>query len=298
MKKLFQKLSFVALAASIGFLYSCGEDEEVFDVPVITFSPVSGASVQVGEDLDVTVTVVAAGGFNVLRATNGTQTVEFPRGSQGVTMNADNTQAEVTITLGGEEVGEYTVTFTAVDDQDQVTEATYMFTTTSPDALIQTEIIFAAPLGNGASYSFYSVDDNTLYRHNDVMGTTAPVSSTIDLCYYYGNTDQASIVSPAMFPAAIFDISGWGTKNETAMIQVTNLSAEQFNALTTVADVEAVLESVSNEDAYLGYTGLSVNDIIAFETTSGTAGVFIVRALNTGFTGSIELEMILAKAAE
>ena len=63
-------------------------------------------------------------------------------------------------------------------------------------------------------------------------------------------------------------------------------------------DVEEVLERYEDSDAFAGYTGLEEGSIIAFETAGEIAGIFIVRSLSAGFSGSIELEMILAEEAE
>ena len=123
-------------------------------------------------------------------------------------------------------------------------------------------------------------------------------SQNIDFAYYYGQTDEASLVSPSEYPSSVFDISAWGTRNETAMIQVLNLSSEEFMALTTVKDVEDVLASVSDETAITGYSGLEEGTIIAFETADEIAGVLMVKTIDSGFSGSIEIEVILAQSAE
>lgn len=312
MKKLFQKLLFLALGASFVFLYSCGEDEEVLPAaPSLGVSAVngSGATVQNGGSIQATDSITFSftantpGGFNVLRWTGDVQSGEYSRTDIGAEAGETSPAIPefVIYTSENNEGGTASILFTLVDDESQSDTLTFTFSITeapSPVAKIQTAIILAAPLANGTSTSFYSVGENTLYSNQDVVGTAAAISPNIDLAYYYGNTDEASVVSPSIFPAAIFDISAWGTRNETAMVEITDLTEEQFNALETVADVEAILDAYSEVDAFAGYSGLEVGSTIAFETAGGISGIFIVKALTAGFTGSIELEMILAEAAE
>lgn len=305
MKKITQNLRSLLLAfTAVALLASCGEDDEVtFDNPTVDVvatvdgaTVTSGSEVEVGSTISFAVTITAQGGVNGLTVNN----TSYSRTQLGA--EAGDTQATFTITSELSELGEGTFAFQSVDDAGQVsTEFVFAVTVVapaSPDAKVQTAIILSAPDADGRETAFYSVAENLLYSHSDVTGTAAAVSQNIDFGYYYGNTDEASLVSPSNYPTAVFDISAWTVKNETAMIQVTDFTLEDFMALSTVADVEAVLESVSNETAVLGFTGLEVGTVIAFETAGEVAGILRVQSITTGFSGSIEVEMILAEAAE
>ncbi len=302
MRKITQNLLLLT-AVSLLVLTSCGEDEETLpNVPSVTLSAsVDGTAISSGDEVEVgtvitfTADIIAAGGVNTLWIGND------PVSRAELNVTAGATTASYSFTSSVDQEGNLSLEVYAVDDAAQESSRvtfSILGVITSPPAKVQTAIILAAPDADGNNTAFYSVDQNLLYSHNDVVGTAEAVSQNIDLAYYFGDTDEASLVSPSEYPAAVFDISAWTVRNETAMVQVVDFTNEEFMALTTVADVEAVLESVSDETAVLGFTGVEVGTVVAFETASGTAGVLRVQDLTTGFSGSIELEMILAEAAE
>lgn len=303
MRKITQNL--LLLTAASLFIFSCGEDEEpTASVPSVSVSASvdgtaisSGDEVQVGSVVDFTVSITAPGGVNGLTV-NGTSLSRTQLGAE-----AGDTDATYNFSSNAVEAADLgsilTTTVVAVDDLGQESaEVVFEINPASPVAKVQTAIILAAPDAEGDRDAFYSVAGNLLYSHNDVVGTSEAVSQNIDFAYYFGNSDEASLVSPSEYPASVFDISAWGTRNETAMVQLVDFTSEDFMGLVTVADVEAALESVSDETAVLGFTGLEVGSVIAFETAGEIAGVLIVQDITTGFSGNIELEMVLAEAAE
>ena len=309
MKNTLRQLLMLSVIGSVVFLYSCGEDEEPDPVAVpsvsITGSVASGSEVEAGTAVDISVSITAPGIFNTLNIT-GSVTESFNRNSTEATITNDGATATFEFTLETSEDdidSTIEINMVAIDDLDQ-SSAMETFTISvipvpSPDAIIQTAIILAAPTADGSSVSFYSVSENTLYSHDDVVGTADPVSANIDLGYYYGSSDEATIISPSSYPSAVFDISAWGTKNTTEMVQLVDMSTEEFDALVSVADVEAVIDAIPEDsDVFEGYSGLEEGIIIAFSTSGDIEGIMVVRALETGFSGSIELEMILSEAAE
>jgi hypothetical protein len=310
MKRIFQKLMMVAAIGSLGVLYSCNSDDEEEVLPAAPSLNISasvvdggslsdGGSVTAGDTVQFSVSITAEGGFNVLRVVQGGSTQEINRNDLGLDEGATSVSG-LNLTIGTTEAmvgSSLTYRFEAVDDNNQIDTASFTFSVASPPAKVQTAIIFAAPLGDGSSNTFYSVSENTLYSHNDVIGTSDPVSANIDLGYYFGQADEATIVSPSAYPSSVFDISAWGTRNQTGMADI-QLSTEDFNALTTVADVQAVLDANSDVDGFEGLSGLEVGTVAIFETAGGQVGLFIVRSLDTGFNGQIELEFILAEAGE
>lgn len=72
--------------------------------------------------------------------------------------------------------------------------------------------ILAAPLADGTSQSFISTVNGQLYAINGAAETSA----YWDLGYYYGATDNASLVSPATYPA-IFTVDGTPKQSLRAM---------------------------------------------------------------------------------
>ncbi|MFY0686024.1 MAG: hypothetical protein JXQ90_02605 [Cyclobacteriaceae bacterium] len=300
MKKIFQKLLLLAVVGSVGFLYSCGEDpiEETFDPPSVTFAGLDeGAEVEFGTDVELTLTVSAPGGFNVVRLSDGTnQVAEFTRTDLGV--DAGTTSATTpAITLTELAVGSYMLTAEAVDDDGQTGEATLTFSVTSPPAKIQTAVLLYAPTADETSQTFYSISENKTYSVNDVEATSDPVSANIDLGYFF--VTEANIAAPSAYSTAFtgaYDISDWGTRNETYFVAVSATPTE----LVTVADVQAVLDGVDFSGGNLIEEGLETGTVLAFSTDGGQQGILHVTALQPGFnsTDFITLEFILAEAGE
>lgn len=292
---------------SLGFLFSCGEDDTpLADAPGVTVSAaivdgdalVSGGEVVAGSAVEFSISVTAPGGFNNVDIT-GSTTQNINRNDLNLDLGA--TSASTTLTVSTAETdagGTASFTFVAVDELNQSSEEV-VFTfdivaPPSPDAQVISQILVAPPTGDADSDTFYSIGENTLYSHNDVIGTNDPVSADIDLGYYYGSNDMASLAAPSAYPAAIFDISAWGTKNAT-QIEATDLSTEAFTALTSVADVDGELANVTFDGNIA--TALSVGDILAFKTvaTPAVSGFIHVVAITgtSGSNDSIELEFIL-----
>lgn len=312
MKRFTRNLLVLALGATVLFT-SCGDDEE--DVPTaampsISVSAVSGengaiqdgANVTATDSVTLSVSFTAAGGVNTLY--NGQTAIS--RNDLGLEAGATSGSASFKTITTEAQVGQtLTSSFVIVDDLDQADTVTFSFTVVaipSPAAKVLSQRVLAAPLGDGSSKSFYSVSEDELYSHNDVIGTADPISANIDFAYYYGNSDEASLVSPSEYPSDVFDISAWGTRNQTIMVIARNATAEDFMALETVADVTAFLEDLDNnasqDDAAFGWANMVEGTIIGFETAGEIGGVLRVVSIETGFTGSIELELILAEAAE
>lgn len=309
MKKITQKLLLVTLAATV-FLTSCGDDEDpVVEIPSITVTAavneaaiVSGAEVEVGSTINFTVAINAPGGVNTLWIGNDA----ISRSALGV--DAGATEASYSFTSNVTQEGLLSLEIYAVDDSDQ-SSATTTFTVTgvvtSPTAKVLTAVMLAAPDSEGNLSAFYSVGQETLYSHNDVIGTAEAVSQSIDFGYYYGANDGASLVSPSEYPEAVFDISAWTTRNETIMVYASNYyTVEEYMALETVADVTAWLDNLdevaSEDDVALGFSGLSEGDLIAFGTAGEIGGVIRVSTVSGTFNAGdfIELEFILAEAAD
>lgn len=309
MKKFTQKILLFTLASTV-FLTSCGDDEDpVVEVPSITVTAavneaaiVSGAEVEVGSTITFTVGITAPGGVNTLWIGNDA----VSRTVLGV--DAGATTASYSFTSDVTQEGVLSLEVYAVDDADQ-SSATTTFTVTgvvtSPDAKVLTAIMLAAPDAEGTLTAFYSVGDETLYSHNDVIGTAEAVSQNIDFGYYYGANDEASLVSPSEYPASVFDISAWTTRNETVMVYASNYyTTEDYMGLQTVADVTAWLDNLDanavEDDIALGFSGLSAGDLIAFETAGEIAGIIRVTQISGTFNAGdfIELEFILAEAAD
>ncbi len=115
MKKL---LSLIFLAGAMVFTISCG-DEETPDAPTVT-APTAVTDVEAAEDVEITFTIAAPGGFASasVAAVGGTAVVTTPPAAGATTGSV-----VVTFSAGLEE-GAGSVTLTVTDDSDQTASAT------------------------------------------------------------------------------------------------------------------------------------------------------------------------------
>ncbi len=315
MKKLFKNFMMLTAVGAIAFLYSCSEeDEPTAAAPSISVTAAledgtalaDGGNVITGNEIVVSVSATTPGGFNVVRASaNGGTAQEFTRTQLQLDAGATTASFNITDIETPEEAVGTTIewTFTVVDDLNQTGETTFSYTidpVPSPEATVYTARMLAAPLGDNSSMTFYSIRLDQLYSQADVIGTADPVSENIDLGYYYGLNNDATLVSPDEYPTNIVDISSWGTRHTTNLVALT-ISEEDYMAIESVADVTSALEGVTFGDSN-EVTNLAAGDVIAFGTTDETAISGLIRVISiTGTDGAgdgIEIELILDQAAQ
>ncbi len=317
-KSLFKQLLLMTAVFSLVFIYSCGDDDTPTpDAPQLSISASvgsTGAAFTSGGTIAATdsivfsnISVTAPGGFNAFRSTAGiTPAVDVSRTDlgldEGATSSGDIPGFQVIFpsNAAGTTV---TFEFIGVDDLSQADTVSFevmVGDVPSPDARVTSAILLAAPTGDNNSNTFYSIVLNELYSQGDVLGTADPVSENIDLGYYYGATDEATLVSPDEYPTNIVNVGLWGTRN-TTNLELTILSTEDYTALTSVEDVETAIDGITF-DSDNTETNLAVDDIIAFQLTgpSGIEGFIRVVAINGTFNAGdgIEIEIISNQEAE
>lgn len=156
-----------------------------------------------------------------------------------------------------------------------------------PDVTTYEAFLLAAPDGDANNETFFSTETGILYSFNDVIGTSEPVSGTIDFGYFYGDDDfNASLLSPDNInwtSSVNYNMDQWGTRN-TTVFRTTNLSPEGFDAIASSQgdDIEAEFETgtaVSNPGRV---SGLTTDDVVAFQTEDGRFGlVKVVEVVGT-----------------
>ncbi len=291
MKKFIKNLSLFAVVASLGFMMSCNEDEETFDVPIVSFESsvldASGnAELEPGDVLSFIIDVDAPGGFNTLNGTFFKDGVEFADtvisktpGSSPLDYRSDQFNFEIE----NEDVGStFAMEFQAVDEAGQLSNKLILTVeVTSPEARSYSAVLLAAPLGNKEAQSFYSVASGVKYSPSEVTGTQASISPTIDFGYYYGSNNKASIASPAGFLNTVFagQVEGWNTKNET-VIKATTIGSSEFNEVTTWAGIDVEFEAGTDEEGII--TQLVAGDVVAFETVGGVRGLILINEIIDG----------------
>lgn len=313
MKKVFQKLTFLAVIGAVGFLYSCGEDEETLPVaPSLNVSansgdgsPVtSGGSIQATDSISFSFTASTPGGFNTFRITSANLSTPFEvnRNDLGVTAEETSPQLpEYKIftdeTLEGASIA---LRFELVDEAGQVDSTTFTFDVTAapePEVDAFNAVLLFAPLQDASSETWFSTNLGRTVTEAEVNAGAAPNSSDIDFGYYYGATDMASIASPNSYPTlgGSIDISDWTTRNATTF-RSTSLTPAQFLEVATNADVDAAWDNGTDEGE--GISGLAVDQVFAFEldaTKSTQRGLVRVVGITGTFDqgDNIELEILI-----
>jgi len=303
MKKIFEKVIIVSSLLGLIFFYGCSEDEVIEEVASsidISLSAttsdgnslVSGGNVTAADSFSIVISITAEAGFNTLNISGDVASSTINRNDLDIA--SGTTDAKVTLTvLASSSLGDGSIDFEAVDEEGNTATASFSFVVVSPAAKIQTAVILYAPLDDNSSQTFYSIANNQTYSLGDVISTSDPVSASIDFGYYYGSTDNAALASPAEY--TIYDLSAWGSQNETTLA-VTTITSAEYLEMVTVSDIETAIAGVDVTDANGTVTNLSANDILTFKTVENIQGLIHVKAITgtDGSDGMIELEMKLA----
>lgn len=301
-------LAFLVLFASIGFLTSCTKDKTGDTKPTITLKHDTGfvdgdVTLKTGELFKVGVNAAA-------NATSGKNLVNFK--VVRTFSNAAVTVLDSTINLASfivqfstkavNAVGTEHWTFTITDNAGQSNESSFNITTIASSGEINS---YTAVLLGGQENpnlgSFYST------LHDSVMpqGIANLNQARIDMIYYYGTTNYASIVAPAsiqlsLVPQFNYILDGtnaahWIVKNETKFKAVTinDWTLVTNDALITANAVDLIDVNVNN---------LAVGNTIAFETAAtsanpGKKGLFKVIAMSgtSGADRRITIEVKIQK---
>ncbi len=317
MKNLMNKILTMTAIASMVFLFSCGDEDTETPAPslptIAVSTTVNGTAatspltVYPGDSVGFSVAITAAGGFNTYRVYSSVD-------GGTATQLADNTRTKLEVAVGTSTVSDaastiveasavgstITFEFEVVDDADQTATTSIEMKVESPEARLYTGTKLLAPAGDGTNKNFFSVATGTLYSKSEVNATTEAISPMIDFGYYYGTSDFASIASPAGFETTVFSsqVSGWGTKNAT-ILKTTALTAAQFTEMSTFADVEAAVDGGTLDTNGI-ISGLSVGQVLAFETVDGVKGLIHVAAIEAGFESNdfIQLDIVAMLDAE
>jgi len=308
MKKIIQKLLMLAVVGSLGFLYSCGDEETLPDLPTVN-ATTDKTSYSVGEEVEISIVFTTPGkfsGFNYAIFVDGTQSgskvFNSPTDIPGTSV--EDLQGDFTLVLSNITpltiVGStVSIEFEVVDRENQIGTDEVEFSVTSPTARSYSAVLLAAPLGDISGKNFFASSNGTVYSGNDVTGTVAAVSPLIDFGYYYGVTNLASIASPKWFetsPNFSAQVNNWGVKNETKM-RTTTLNATSFNEASSFAAIDAAFSNGTTEAQVK--TSLTVGTVVAFETAGGKRGLVLVKNITgtDGSNGRLEIDVKVQETA-
>ena len=300
-------LSLLAVS-SLGFLVSCGNDDEVEPAknPTLEFIGDTGLtsgdrSVPAGEE--ITTKVTAGSGesgtnlerFTIKVATNGA-TAATLFDTTGLTGESFKYTAKF-FTQGV--AGTSVYTYSIVDNKGRTTDKSYTITTTSANtgAAINTFSTQLFGSFNNPNPSFFATSTGTRFYRN-----TAPANaSKIDFVYFYGATNQATIAAPNdnSFGTGAGQISTLGvqnwTKRNATTFKETALSATAFDAISTDAQIVAAYSGGTNTTVTSRATMLTAGKVLAFKTEAGKQGLIKVTSITGTTDGTITLDVKVQK---
>lgn len=151
---------------------------------------------------------------------------------------------------------------------------------------------------NNATVGSFLATDNGEVITSAAAAASATVQARVDLVYFFGTTNQASIGAPNDSVVAIAhtgstSLPSWTSKNATKLVKTT-LSAADFTASANDSLVKTVTESTISA-SYVNT--LAVGNVVAFKTASGKLGLFHVQSIDgtTGTDRSITINVKVQK---
>ncbi len=281
-------------ATAVLFLNSC-EPTATVTPPLVTVNPTTELSAKPGDILTYQMLINSdtelksaeiTGKFNstVLFTTDSV----FPAGVESAILDFNFTVPE---SLADGSV--VTLTFTA--SNTELTTVTRLVNVTNPPGEIFTyTAVIMADLENPNGKSFYSVEDNKLMNINEALAA----SGTVDLIYYYGATNKASLCAPSDKAVEAFDnaagesiVLKFTTRNDTKLAPVTMTVAE-FDAVANDLTIKAKAPVTTATAA----TALAKDNVIWCETVTGKKALIkVVNITGTQSTSLITIEVKVQK---
>jgi hypothetical protein len=183
-----------------------------------------------------------------------------------------------------------TIDFIVTDKKEVEATKTVTFTIVAPAALVNryTTVLMGSQDNNELG-SFYSTSTNVVFKQADAAANKA----VIDLVYFFGASNKATVAAPADSDAQlVFSSLLDNTYNLTKFNDATGLTEAAFTALTTVDAFSSLTFGLTKAN------DLATNDIVAFETVAGKKGAFMVKSIvgtTYGESSTITLEVVVEK---
>ncbi|MFN6947105.1 MAG: hypothetical protein ACK4ND_19335 [Cytophagaceae bacterium] len=296
MKKLSLFFSLWAIGALLA-LSSCDKETDT-PKPALSISFLhgiaKGATVEIEEGESKTVEWIANKGGSNLKTfdvlINGTgRYVNFNNGNQKTLSGSERDRYQDKIDLSSE--GTYV--FRVTDNDGNTAETSVTIKRKAPDAGVhERTIILMGGQTNTTNGSFYNAHGHQTYT----LAQAKANSALIDLVYYYGANNLATVAAPSnsqaqtMYNSSTSGIATWSVKNVTKF-KLTTMSETAFNELKTSAGIDAQTSGAVDTDV----KNLTLGKVFAFETANGKKGLALVSGLATGGTGSITLKIKFQK---
>jgi hypothetical protein len=273
-------------AVGITFFTSCGE-EEASAPPVITIDQASPVTASAGS-VTLTGEIDAEGKLDQVKLFIVTANAETQYGSAYTSFKSgDITTADDITYIFRFDVDGLTescsVKIEATDKENQTSSKSVQVNVATGAAIDEFTAILMGAQG--------STTGSTLDAHTGTVYKLADATAAdIDILYYYGSTNKATLVAPndATVNGGSGDFSwtaNWGTQNPTKF-GMSSLSTSEFDAM----DDDTELAAISGLSASK-VTDLGVNDVVDFITADGKKGALKVTALTAASDGTITINV-------
>ncbi len=275
------------------FLFSC-TPTPIASPPVVNVSPSITTTARPGEKMNYEVTVSSDTDLKKVEMTGKidnivlfTADTVFPAGVRAA-MVIFIAPIPVTVAAGSTIVVDFVVT-----NEGEMTTVPRNIQIIAGEIYSYTAVIMS-DLENPEGSSFYSVEDNLLMSLNQA----ALSSGEVDLIYYYGATNKATLCSPADESVRAFTDSNGQivvdrllTKNNTKLALV-GMTVADFNAITDEGPVMASKPATT----FSATNNLVKDQVLYCQTVTGKQALILVRNITgTQATSYITIEVKVQK---
>jgi hypothetical protein len=295
-----KKLSFlfaILLMASATFFTSCSKDTTTTP-PTIMLNAGPGYT---AADVSVPVNTVLKIGVIANSTTGKLTNLKISQTISGMSTTIldstftakDALNEDFTITASPV-AGVVKLTFRITADDGEYAEASLTITTTSAPINTYTAVLLGGQ-ENPNLGSFYSTIDNAVMK----LAAARSNSQTVDMVYYYGATNHASIVAVSdnqlQGVPSFVECASWPTQNETKFKLTTGVD------WSTITDESGILANATDLTV-THINQLAVGDIVSFQTATTSSnpskkGMYKVMEVNGtgGADRSITIEVKIQK---
>ena len=154
--------------------------------------------------------------------------------------------------------------------------------------------VILSDIENPNGSSFFSLETNELMQ----LAAATAESEKVDIIYYYGRTNEATLCAPADTEVEVFEdksdipiVNRFTTRNSTQLAAVEMLEVD-FNAIVN----DGPITNNEPESTSTAVTNLAVGDVLFAETVSGKKSLVFVKSITGGQgTSEITIEVKIQK---
>lgn len=285
MKKLVKSVLMLSIA-SLAILSSCKKDDSNADVTNVKVDITTTPASPVPEGSRIVLTVTSTGNTdNKLKSISVTRS----QGSdQKVVLSKSLTGTTSTDTIPDTLVsGTYTYTVAVTGEKGSPATKTITVVTVAPAGALDVTAngvpLFGQTNGGGTNQNFMKLTSQ--FNNYNTTEFNANKSS-IDLAYYFGNTNKATITSPTdNTMQGLYSGLSWTGVNTTALYKTTLTSAQYDAIVTSNSDAQITALAATVTTWVSSVNLLTTGNVILFKTAGNKLGLIKVENL-TGTTAN------------